>query len=145
MNAGGALLSDWRVLAAFIILSWGGYSIVLKLIANKLPWQASMLLFVVGYALVAGFYCLLNFSTVNGSVFKPVSLLALGAGVLCGLGAIAFFKALPLAPGSVFIPLVGLSVLVAAIGCLIILKEPISCRSASGIVLAVVSIILLGK
>jgi transporter family protein len=82
---------------------------------------------------------------VNESFFKSASFLALGAGIMCGLGAVTFFKALPLAPGSILMPLIGLYVLVAAIGCLIIFKETVSLRVISGIVLAVIAIMLLGK
>ena len=141
-----SFLNDWRILTVFTVLSWGAYNIVLKLISGKIQWQLSMLMFVIGYGIIVGAYCLLNFTDVEGSaMLKPAAFLALGAGVLCGLGAVTFFKALPLAPGSVLMPLIGLSVLVAAAGCLVILKEPISLRIVSGIILAVISIMLLGK
>lgn len=141
----GMIMTDWRILTAFTVLSWGGYNIILKLISGRIAWQLSMLIFVVGYTLVTATYCFLNFPTVSESISKPAVLLALSSGILCGLGAVAFFKALPIAPGSILMPLVGLYVLVAATGCLIILKEPVSLRVISGIVLAVISIMLLGK
>jgi len=140
------LISDWRFLAGFTILSWGSYAVLLKAIANRMPWQLSMLLFVSGYAAIVAIYCLLNMNSLsNVNIIKATSLFALGAGVLCGLGAITFFKAIPLVPGSILMPLTGLYVLIAALGCLIILKEPVSLRVIVGIIFAVTAVILLGK
>ena len=141
----GSITTDWRILAAFTVISWGGYNIVLKLISNTISWQWSMLLFVVGYVMVMGIYCCLNFSVMNENILKSAGFLALGSGILCGLGSVAFFKALPLVSGSILIPIVGLYILVAAIGCITILNEPVSFRVLTGIVLAVISIMLLGK
>lgn len=141
-----SFLTDWRILTAFTVLSWGAYNIILKLIAGKIPWQLSMLMFVIGYAIIVGAYSVLSlYSAGIASIMKPAAFTAFGAGVVCGLGAVTFFKALPLAPGSVLMPLVGLYVLVAAVGCLIIFREPVSFRVVSGIILAVISIMLLGK
>lgn len=140
-----AVLTDWRLLVAFTIISWGTYNVVLKRISGKIPWQLSMLFFVAGYSLVAVVYVSLNFSELRHGFFRPVNSMALAAGVLCGFGAVTFFKAIPTAPGSILMPLVGLYVLVAAIGCLFVMKEPVSPRILLGIFFAVISIMLLGK
>jgi len=102
--------------------------------------------FVGGYGVIVAIYCLFNMSSVNNvNIMKGTSLFALGAGVLCGIGAITFFKAIPLVSGSILMPLIGLYVLVAALGCLIILKEPVSLRVILGIAFAVTAIMFLGK
>jgi bacterial/archaeal transporter family protein len=67
------------------------------------------------------------------------------SGIVCGLGAITFFKAIPLAPGSVLMPLVGLFVLVSAVGCLVFLHEPLTWRVVLGIGCATAAVMLLGK
>lgn len=139
-------MTDWRILTAFTILSWGGYNVILKMISGRIAWQLSMLLFVIGYTGIVAVYCLLNFHMSEfAGISKTAAALALFSGLLCGLGAVAFFKALPLVSGSILMPLIGLYVLVAAVGCLIILREPVSLRVVSGIILAVISIMLLGK
>jgi len=83
-----------------------------------------------------------------GQKFKwvePVTILPVLSGMLCGLGAIAYFKALPLAPGSLLIPIVGLFVIVSAIGSLIFFHEPLTWRVSLGIIFAALAIVLLSK
>jgi uncharacterized membrane protein len=105
-----------------------------------------MLLFVVGYGVTVAVYCLFNLDSLNKvNVLKAASFMAFGAGILCGIGAITFFRAIPLVSGSILMPLIGLYVLVAALGCLVFLKEPVSIRIITGIIFAVAAIMLLGK
>jgi transporter family protein len=73
------------------------------------------------------------------------SAVPLGAGVLCAVGAITFFKAIPMAPGSLLMPLVGLYTLVSAIGCLFLFHEPLSLRVMAGILCATAAVVLLGR
>ena len=61
------------------------------------------------------------------------------------MGAITFFKALPQAPGSVFLPLVGLYTVISAVGCLFLFKEPVTARVLAGILSAAVAVVLLAK
>jgi drug/metabolite transporter (DMT)-like permease len=139
---------DWRLLAAITVISWGAYNVVLKAAAGKVAWQVSMLCFVFGYSAFIVVFCLLNASGMKqlfSDIMKSGSWWSILAGVLCGLGAVTFFVGLPKAPGSVYIPLIGLYVVVAAIGCLVFFKEPISARVIVGMICAVAAIVLLGK
>ena len=139
-------MMNWRILILLTVLSWGGYNVLLKAVAGRLAWQLSMLWFVIGYALmVAGFCLAADPGLIRNRLIQAPAVWPLVAGVLCGVGAIAFFKALPLAPGSVLMPLVGLYVLVSAVGCLILLHEPFTWRMAAGIGCATAAVMLLGK
>jgi drug/metabolite transporter (DMT)-like permease len=136
---------DWRILAIITAVSWGAYSIVLKAVSGRLAWQWSMLWFVIGYVAVVAAFCLVQAQSVKDRFWQAPSFWALAAGLLCGVGAITFFKGLPSAPGSVFLPLIGLYVLVSAVGCLIFLHEPFSWRLGLGIICATAAVMLLGK
>lgn len=138
-------MMDWRILAIVTAVTWGAYSVILRAVAGRLAWQWSMLWFVIGYAVVIAVFCLTHAHSVKARLWEPSSFWALAAGLICGAGAIAFFKALPSAPGSVFLPLVGLYVLVSAVGCLVFLHEPFSWRIGTGIVCATAAAMLLGK
>lgn len=137
---------DWRILALITVMCWGAYTVVLKAVAGRVAWQASMLWFVVGYGVLVTAYCLAaDPGLLKGRMMQPAAFWPLLAGVMCGVGAITFFKALPLAPGSVLMPLIGLNVLIAATGCLIFLHEPLTLRLVAGIGCATAAIILLGR
>ena len=136
---------DWRVMAAVTIVTWGAYNIVLKVAAGRMAWQLSMFLFVLSYSVIVGAFCLAQGSVARAGLVSRASLWPLAAGVLCGLGAITFFKGLGGAPGSVFLPLVGLATLVSAVGCLVFLHEPVSLRVVAGIACAIAAIVLLSK
>lgn len=137
---------DWRILAAITVICWGAYNIVLKAAADRIPWQLSMAWFVISYALTIGSF--VAFHSLGNEKFRWMdanAVLPIVAGVLCGVGAITFFKAIPLAPGSLLMPIVGLFVLVSAVGCLIVFREPVTLRVIAGIFFAAVAIVLLSK
>lgn len=135
---------DWRLLVLITVLSWGGYSVILKAVAGRIAWQVSMLVFAVGYLVAILVYLFGSMSRGEVRVCQLVLLWPLGAGLLCGVGAIAFFKAVPQAKGSVMMPLVGLYVLVSAVGCMIALHEPVTVRVVAGILCATAAVVLLG-
>jgi drug/metabolite transporter (DMT)-like permease len=136
---------DWRILIAITVLSWGGYNVILKWVGDRVAWQASMLLFVIAYAVIVGAYCAIQ-GPLSCADFTPKrSALPLLAGVLCAIGAIAFFKAIPMAPGSLLMPLVGLYTFVSAVGCLVLFQEPVSLRVVAGMVCALAAVVLLGR
>ncbi len=136
---------DWRVLAAITVVSWGAYNVILKGISSRMSWQMSMMWFVIGYALMIAIFLGVSSGGQKVKWVEPVSLVPLAAGILCGLGAITFFKAIPLAPGSLLMPIVGLYVLISTVGCLVCFHEPVSLRVVLGIVFATAAIILLSK
>ena len=135
---------DWRLSAALTIGAWGAYNIILKAVSGRMAWQQSMLWFVIGYAVSGGVFCVPHVASVQERFLQSRGFWPLLAGVLCGAGAILFFKTLPMAPGSVFLPLIGLYVLVSSVGCLVFLREPFSWRVGLGMVCATAAVILLG-
>ncbi|MBN1435464.1 MAG: EamA family transporter [Sedimentisphaerales bacterium] len=136
---------DWRILAAVTVLCWGTYNVILKAVSSRVSWQMSMMWFIIGYALVIAVFVGVNCIGREFRWFQPMSLVPLSAGVLCAIGAITFFKAIPTAPGSLLMPIIGLYVLTASIGCLVFLKEPITLRVVLGISFATAAILLLSK
>ena len=136
---------DWRILTAITVLSWGAYSVMLKKVSGQIPWHVSMFLFVSGYALLVGAYCLLHGKIPLGSLAQRTAIWPLLAGVVCGIGGITFFKAIPLAPGSVFLPLVSLSMIISGIGCLFFFKEPVTRELILGVVCAAMAVVLLAR
>lgn len=136
---------DWRILTAITVLSWGVYNIILKAVSGRIAWQISMLWFVFGYMLMVAAFCAVNFSGGKFKLFPSIALWPLVSGIMCGVGAITFFKAIPLVSGSVLMPLVGLFVLISAVGCLIFLHEPLTWRVVLGIGCATAAVMLLGK
>ena len=136
---------DWRVLIAITVMSWTAYTVILKTVAAKVQWQASMLLFILSYALVGVTFCLVRSDAGAFKVQRLVALWPVVAGLLCGLGAITFFAALPKASGSVLIPLAGLYIPLAAVGCLLLLREPVSLRVVLGIACGGAAVLLLGR
>lgn len=144
MNVGYSI--DWRFLALVTVLCWGAYNVILKAVAGRMAWQVVILWYLIGYvALVAGYCIISDPSLLKARFVQPLAVRPLLAGFLCGIGAIAFFKALPIAAGSILMPLVGLYVLVSAAGCLFFFGEPLTWRVAAGIVCAVTAVVLLGK
>lgn len=136
---------DWRILAGITVISWGVYNVILKGVSSRISWQMSMMWFVAGYGLMIAIFLSINSVGQKFKWIETVSLLPLACGILCGLGAITFFKAIPQIQGSVLMPLVGLYVLVSAVGCLICFHEPVTFRIVLGISFATIAIILLGK
>ena len=136
---------DWRVLTAITVLSWGAYSIMLKKISGQMAWQASMFLFVLGYSVFVGGYYLLDTGGTASTLLQKKSLWPILSGMLCGLGGITFFRAIALAPGSIFLPLVSLSMIISGIGCIIFLKEAVSIRIVFGVIFAGIAVVLLAK
>lgn len=135
---------DWRLLVLFTVVSWGGYNVMLKAVAGRITWQASMLCFVVGYVAIVTVFLIANSTRSELKLMQAVSMWPLAAGLLCGVGAVAFFKAVPMAKGSVLMPLVGLYVLVSALGCIFALHEPVTPRIIVGIICATAAAVLLG-
>ena len=136
---------DWRILAGIVVVTWGAYAFGLKAIGDRLPWQSSMLWFVIGYAVFVFTFCLIELGGAKSRLCPPSFGWALLCGALCGIGAIAFFKALPMAPGSVFLPITGLYVVFTAIACMVFLHEPLTLRVLAGILCAGAAVVLLGK
>jgi bacterial/archaeal transporter family protein len=136
---------DWRILIAITVLSWGGYNVLLKGVGERIAWQSSMLLFVISYALAVGLYCAWQGRLTGADFTEKKAFLPLLAGVLCAVGAVAFFRAIPKAPGSLLMPLVGLYPVVAALGCIVFFKEPVSLRVVLGILCAAAAAFLLGR
>lgn len=138
-------MMDWRILTAITVLTWGAYSLFLKKAGSLLPWRVSMFLFVLSYSVLVGLFCFLGQGVSASDVFSRRAVWPVLAGLLCGVGGIAFFMAIPVAPGSVFLPLVSLSMVISGIGCVFFFAEPFSLRLALGVVFAAVAVVLLAR
>ena len=136
---------DWRILTAITVVSWGAYSVILKRVSGQMAWQASMFLFVLGYSVFVALYYALDSAGTFPALLQRKSLWPLLAGALCGIGGITFFKAIAQAPGSVFLPIVSLSMIISGILCVLLLKEPLTARVIFGTLFAGVAVVLLAR
>ncbi len=136
---------DWRILTAITVLTWGAYTVLLKKAAESFRWQASMLLFVLGYSVFIAAYYLWNSGGTASTLVQKRSILPLVSGALCGVGAVTFFQALAARPGSIVLPLISLYVIVSVVGCILFLREPLTFRVALGTAFAVIAAVLLAK
>lgn len=136
---------SWQVLITVTIVLWGTYGVILKGTTGRLHPMVTMFWFVSGYMICAAIYLAATMGKNWQRAFEHGWFWALVAGAIGGLGAITFFRALPLKAGSVILPLSGLWVIVTAVGCLVFLKEPISPRLIAGLVCAGAAVFLLGK
>jgi transporter family protein len=136
---------DWRMLTAITVVCWGGYSLILKKASGQIAWQASMFLFVLGYAILVGLYYLLDSGGTFPTLLQKKSIWPFLAGILCAVGGVTFFRAIAMAPGSVFLPLVSLSMIISGIGCLIFFREPVTTRLVVGTIFAAIAVVLLAK
>ena len=136
---------DWRILAAITVLCWGTYNVILKGVSSRISWQMSLMWFLIGYALIIAVFIAVNCPGQKFRWLQTISLAPFFGGILCGIGAITFFKAMPTASGSLLMPIIGLYVLIASIGCLIFFKEPLTLRVVLGVAFATAAILLLSK
>lgn len=127
-------------LVFLVVLCWALYALILKSIASRLSWPVSMFLFIVGYSLTVGLFCLASRPSFQMSM---IWLWPIMAGILCGVGAIAFFKGLETFPGSKYFSLVGLYIPLSALMCIFFLSEPFSLKTILGILFAGAAILLL--
>lgn len=128
------------LLIIIVILSWAIYAFILKSIASRLSWPVSMLLFVLGYSLTVGLSCLACRPSFQNSMIWLWPMLA---GILCGVGAVAFFKGLEAFPGSKYFSLVGLYIPLSSLFCIFFLSEPFNLKTILGIFFAGAAILLL--
>lgn len=136
---------NWKMLIAITVLCWGAYSVMLKYAADRVPWQVSLLTFVLSYSVIVATYSLWQMKGQSLEILKPALAWPLLAGLLCGLGGITYFKALPLAPGGLIMPLMGLFIPVAALGCILLFHEHLGVREVIGLLCGVASIVLLAR
>ncbi|MBI3987644.1 MAG: EamA family transporter [Lentisphaerae bacterium] len=136
---------SWKILIGVTILCWGAYSIMLKYVADRMAWQVSLLAFVLSYSVIVAAFSLWQMKGQSLEILTPALAWPLLAGGLCGLGGITYFKALPLAPGGLIMPLMGLFIPVAALGCILLFHERLGVREVIGLLCGVASIVLLAR
>ena len=133
--------SSWRLLIVYYIAISGLWGFFLKIISRHLDWKTTMFYVWIG---VSAVYLVFITKKVDFS-WSKFHLFAIFTGMLAAMSAMAFYKALSLMPGSLVIPLSSLYVVITVILCLVFLREAVSLRIVSGIILSIISIILLMK
>ncbi len=135
------MYTDWKILSIFSILCWGVWGFLSKIVGNKLECSTILALLAIGTLFVvlattpSAFALKINRQTGMGLL----------AGILCGCGYFFFYRALQQGEESAVIPVTSLYIVVAAVLAVIFLKEPVTVRKVSGIIAAVVAIILLSN
>jgi len=134
-----ASFSDWRVLAVLTALLWGTQMPVAKPTLSSLGWRGTFAHVILGYFIVSWTTLL-----VGGKwQWHPAQGTALAAGLIGGLGSLAFYKAMDTAHLSTLIPITAQYVLVSAAIGVVVFREPLTVPRAIGVVLGVIAVILL--
>lgn len=136
------MLSGWVIFTAIALVLWGLSGVTQKLATNRISSQLSFVWFAVAMIAISLIVAL------SGPVYWRAGgglvLLAIGGGVLNGLGALTSFYALELGgKASVVISLVALYPLLTVAIAVAFLHEALTGRQAVGIILAIVAAILL--
>lgn len=135
------VISSWRLLVIYYIVIAGLWGFFLKIIGRHLDWKTTMFYVWIGVSVV---YLVFITKKVDFA-WSRFHLFAIFTGILAALSAMAFYKALSLMPGSLIVPLSSLYIVITVVLCLVFLKEVISFRIISGIILSIISIMLLMK
>lgn len=135
------IISNWKFLMICYILTFGLWGFIIKIVSTKLDWKTTMLyvwmtIFII---LMLSYFKKANF---GWSKFHALAVLA---GIAAAIGTIAFYRALPMAPASLIIPLSTQYILVTVLLCVIYLKEPMSLRIIAGIACSIAAIVLLSR
>lgn len=135
------MYTDWKILSLLSILSWGLWGFLSKVVVNKLECGTILALLAVGTLIVV----LITTPASFALKINQQTGLGLLAGILCGFGYFFFYRALHHGEASTVIPITSLYIVIAAILAVIFLREPVTIRKVSGIIAAVVAILLLSK
>ena len=131
------------ILIVVNIVLTGGYMIVLKNYANDDKNNPYCMGIYNGFAYgIAGVLLGATYLIGNPWHFECSMLYAMAGGFFAGLGGIPYIKALPLAPGSMIQPLLGMTYPLIALGGLFIFREQITAKVIIGIACGVVAIYL---
>jgi len=133
------LLNDWRALAIGAALLWGIWGFFAKIAAVRLDWRTALLF------VVSTHFTIILCATVRKAnmTFSWSHAAAVAAGVCGGIGAIMMYRALEQADAGVVIAVSAQYVLVTALLSWALLGESLDLRKISGLVLAILAIILL--
>ena len=132
---------NWQIVVVISLIFNGGYMVVLKAFADKVPPRTHMIYFNIPYTLLGLVLGAIYLSS-HPFVYSPILWASFAGGVLAALGSITYFKAIPLAPGSILQPLVGMCHPLIAIMCLVFLHEPVTAKVICGISSIAVAIYL---
>ena len=133
------LWGNWKFFVAVYVVAFGLWGFFVKLIAQKFDWITMAVLLLLSNVL---FVVVLSARFVQWT-WHPSLPLLVGTGVIGGVGSLAFYRAISLAPASVVIPLSAQYIVVTALLSILFLKEPFSLRLLLGIGSGLVAIVLL--
>lgn len=135
----------WLFFVALTIIAWGSYHLLFKLMGNEMNTFLALSIIGIFQVLIATPFVLYYYF--SGDLAYSMRGLGFSAimGVLVGLGTVFFFYTFKHgASASIAIPIYGVgALLIGAIGGILIFKETLNFRIASGFALGIVSIVLL--
>ncbi len=141
----GLRLISWLLLSLIVIVVWGFWGFALKYASLSLEWQYVY----VASALGAFLVYVTAFSTlaITGKLTQITDYRSLGiaiiGGLLGALGGLLLILALKLGEASIIVPLTSIYPAVTATLSIILLGEDITIRKITGIMLALIAVILL--
>ena len=136
-------MSSWLALSLVSLGLWGLWGVFSKVATQHLGPQVAYLLGMTGYLPVFG---ILLYETGGRVPWQPWGwAAAVAAGMSTGFGLFFFFRALHHGTASVVVPLTSLYPVVTVILSWLFLKESLSPRQLTGLILAVAAVWLLSE
>ena len=123
---------NWQIVVIISLIFTGGYMVVLKAFADKVPPRTHLIYCNIPYTIFGLLLGAIYLSS-HPFVYSPILWASYAGGFLGALGSITYFKAIPLAPGSILQPLIGMCHPLIAIMCLVFLHEPVTAKVICGI------------
>jgi transporter family protein len=136
-------MSTWLALSLAALLLWGIWGVFSKVATQQMGPQVAYLLGIFGYLPVFG---ILLYETGGKVPWQPWGwAAALAAGMSTGFALFFFFRALHHGAASVVVPLTSLYPLVTVVLSWLFLKESLSARHLTGLILALAAVWLLSE
>jgi transporter family protein len=136
-------MSAWLALSLAALVLWGIWGVFSKVATQHMGPQVAYLLGIFGYLPVFG---ILLYETGGKVPWQPWGwAAALAAGMSTGFALFFFFRALHHGAASVVVPLTSLYPLVTVVLSWLFLKESLSARHVTGLILALAAVWLLSE
>jgi transporter family protein len=135
--------NSWIAWSLLALLAWGLYGFLPKLAVRHLPPTGAMIYYAFGVGVVAAAGAIAGGI---GTQFSPRgAALAFFTGALGALGGLAYFFALRDAPVSIAAPLTAMYPVVTVLLAFALLREPVSARQWTGVLLALAAVWLMAE
>jgi len=137
-------MQSWLIFSIVALLFWGITGVTQKFATNNISFERSFVWFTVAFVGQTGLIVI--FVRLDWHIAPSLVVLAALGGLLNGLGVLTSFAALERGgKATVVVPLVSIYPLVTIAGAWLVLGERLSWRQMTGIMCAIVAIVLLSQ